>query len=163
MEVEGELKRKIILWGLAYAVSLYLGALYFIYLNQRAMQHTPRGNIVTLKDAGIKRARLVAISDGVLSVRGWYVPPEPGKPIIVYYNGFAGSFTSRYERFRQMSADGYGLIGFDYRGFPMSPGKINQENILADSVAVFDWAAQKGAPLVIWGRSEGAGPATYVA
>ena len=34
---------------------------------------------------------------------------------------------------------------------------------VVDGLAAFDWAAQKGFPLVIWGRSLGSGPATYVA
>jgi fermentation-respiration switch protein FrsA (DUF1100 family) len=62
-----------------------------------------------------------------------------------------------------MSADGFGVLAFDYRGFPMSPGEITEENVLADSLAAFDWVASQGAPIVLWGRSLGSGPATYVA
>ena len=60
-------------------------------------------------------------------------------------------------------ADGYGFLAFDYRGFPGSPGEVTEENILADGLAAFDWAAAKGFPVVLWGRSLGSGPATYVA
>jgi fermentation-respiration switch protein FrsA (DUF1100 family) len=66
----------------------------------------------------------------------------------------------RYEAF---VADGYGFLAFDYRGFPASPGEISQEHILADALAAYDWVKQKNHPIVIWGRSLGSGPATYVA
>ncbi len=155
--------RKIIFWVLAYAVSIYLGAIFFLYMNQRALQYTAGKGLVSLEEAGIDKARLLVVPTDLISVRGWYIPPEEGKPVIVYYSGNSGSFTSFYRRFALMSADGYGFVGFDYRGFPMSPGAISEQNILMDSLAVFDWAAQTGAPLVIWGRSLGSGPATYVA
>ena len=101
------------------------------------------------------------LGDGVIS--GWYAPPAAGKPLIVYYKGNSGSFSSEHERFARWVADGYGFLAFDYRGFPASPGEITQQGILDDAVAAFDWAAQKGFPIVIWGRSLGSGPSTYVA
>jgi len=58
---------------------------------------------------------------------------------------------------------GYGYLAFDYRGFPGTPGEISEGNILADSLAAYDWLAAKGAPILLWGRSLGSGPATYVA
>ncbi|MCS6758904.1 MAG: alpha/beta hydrolase [Candidatus Devosia euplotis] len=60
-------------------------------------------------------------------------------------------------------ADGYGFLSFDYRGFPTSPGQVSQAGILEDATSAFDWAGQKSFPIVIWGRSLGSGPATYVA
>ena len=44
-----------------------------------------------------------------------------------------------------------------------SPGEITQEHVLDDGLAAYDWAEAKGFPIVIWGRSLGSGPATYVA
>ena len=35
--------------------------------------------------------------------------------------------------------------------------------MLADSLAAFDWLQPKGGKIVLWGRSLGSGPATYVA
>jgi fermentation-respiration switch protein FrsA (DUF1100 family) len=62
-----------------------------------------------------------------------------------------------------MKKDGYGFLAFDYRGFGGSPGDISEAHILADSLAAFDWLDSKGYPVVLWGRSLGSGPATYVA
>lgn len=96
-------------------------------------------------------------------VNGWYQAPQPGKPTIIYYKGNAGSFSDEYARFGAFAADGYGFLAFDYRGFPLSEGDLNQANILHDALAAFDWLAAKPGSIVIWGRSLGSGPATYVA
>ena len=96
-------------------------------------------------------------------IRGWYAPPQVGKPLIVYYKGNADSFSDEHVRYEQFVEEGFGFLAFDYRGFPASPGVLSQENVLKDAIAAFAFAENKGFPLVIWGRSLGSGPATYVA
>lgn len=155
---------KIVIWSVLFLVSVYLGSILFLVKNQRVLQYTPGTAYANLEDVDFPAARLVTIAVGqYLSVRGWYAPPRPGMPVIVYYKGNEGSFTDSVERFKQMNADGYGIVAFDYRGFPMSPGAITQEGVLADALAVFDWISTSDAPVIIWGRSLGTGPATYVA
>ena len=74
----------------------------------------------------------------------------------------SGSFSSEYERFIAFAAAGYGFFSVDYRGFPLSPGEITQDN-LADAIAAFDWLAKREDEIVVWGRSLGASPAVWVA
>jgi fermentation-respiration switch protein FrsA (DUF1100 family) len=145
-------------------VVLYAGMVGALYALQRDFQYSPEGEITALEATTLKNVEAVSIptADGA-SVAGWYGAPLPGKPLILYYKGNSGSFTHEHERFEQWMADGYGFLAFDYRGFPLSPGTISQANILADALAAFDWLKAKGQPMVIWGRSLGSGPATYVA
>ena len=85
-------------------------------------------------------------------------------PVILYYKGNSKSFTEESERYERFVAEGYGFLAFDYRGFPASPGEISETNILTDALAAYDWLdAVTDAPILIWGRSLGSGPATYVA
>lgn len=156
--------KRVIIWGLVFAASLYLGAIYFLMKNQRVLQYTPGKAFLSLEEVDLPEAGRVTIPiDEYVRVRGWYIPPSADKPIIVYYKGNEGSFTEEHSRFAAMAADGYGVLAFDYRGFPMSPGEITEENILEDALAAFDWAKARGAPVVLWGRSLGSGPAVYVA
>ncbi len=144
-------------------VVLYVAVVGYMYFNQRALQYSPAGEVVALADAGLPGAEPVSIPSGDGVINGWFQAPQAGKPLIIYYKGNSGSFSAEHERFEQFVADGYGFLSFDYRGFPMSEGTITQAGILEDALAAFDWAAEKNVPIMIWGRSLGSGPSTYVA
>ena len=153
-----------ILVGLVVLVVLgYAAVVAGMYMFQRELQYDGDGPITALADTAIVGAADVAIPVDGSVVNGWYEAPKPGKPLIIYYKGNSGSFTREHERYATWTQAGYGFVAFDYRGFPASPGSISQQGILDDAVAVFDWAAAKGFPVVIWGRSLGSGPSTYVA
>lgn len=158
-----KLLRRVLVGGLVLVVVLYAAVVGYMYVNQRALQYDADGPITALADTTLAAAEAVPIPSGDGVINGWYQAPQAGKPLIIYYRGNSGSFSAEYERFEQFVADGYGFLSFDYRGFPMSPGSISQAGILEDALAAFDWAQAKGFPIVIWGRSLGSGPATYVA
>lgn len=153
-----------ILVGLgAVLVLAYAAVVGYMFFNQRALQYDAQGEITALADAALPEAEPVAIPSGDGVINGWYQAPQAGKPLIIYYKGNSGSFSEEHERFEQFVADGYGFLSFDYRGFPMSPGSISQDGILQDALAAFDWTERKGFAVLIWGRSLGSGPSTYVA
>lgn len=160
MKVLGRLALAAVLVG----ALVYVGIVAYFYIRQRDEQYDRGGKMYELAETALERAELVAIpTESGAKLAGWYEPPERGKPVILYYRGKTHSFSREYERFEAFEADGYGFLGFDYRGFGGSPGEISQANVLADALAAFDWVAAKGFPVVIWGRSLGSGPATYVA
>jgi pimeloyl-ACP methyl ester carboxylesterase len=142
----------------------YAGVLAYMYFNQRALQYSAVGEVFALESTALSGAREVAIpSDGSV-VNGWYQAPAAGRPVILYYKGNSKSFTEESERYERFVAEGYGFLAFDYRGFPASPGDLSETNILTDALAAYDWVdAETDAPILIWGRSLGSGPATYVA
>lgn len=154
---------RIVLTVLMVLLIAYCGVVGYMYVNQRTLQYAPEGPVTALVDTSLSSAEAVSIPSGDGVINGWYQAPRAGKPLIIYYKGNSGSFSDEHARFEQFVADGYGILAFDYRGFPMSPGEISQASILEDASAAFDWANQKGFPIVIWGRSLGSGPATYVA
>lgn len=158
-----KLLRRILLGAVILVAVLYAAAIGYMYFNQRALQYDAQGPVTPLADTPLAGAEDIAVPSGDGVVHGWYQAPQPGKPLIVYYKGNSGSFTKEHERYEQFVADGYGFVAFDYRGFPASPGTISQAGVLEDATTIFDWAATKGFPLVIWGRSLGSGPSSYVA
>lgn len=146
---------------LALAYVMVLGAMY---LFQRDFQYDRSGRMFALSETKLDKAELVSIPSGDGSqLAAWYQAPAAGMPLILYFRGNAQSFSREHERYEAFVADGYGFLAFDYRGFPGSPGEISEQNILADGLAAFDWAKAKGFPILLWGRSLGSGPATYVA
>lgn len=146
---------------LALAYVMVLGAMY---LFQRDFQYDRSGRMFELSETKLDNAELVSISSSDGSpLAAWYQAPASGKPLILYFRGNAQSFSREHERYEAFVADGYGFLAFDYRGFPGSPGEISEQNILADGLAAYDWAKAKGFPILLWGRSLGSGPATWVA
>jgi hypothetical protein len=159
-----KLFRRLVVLLVVVAVVIYLvgmGALYFL---QRDFQYEPQGKLLPLSDTALTDTEFVSIptSEGA-HVFGWFAPPERGKPVIVYYRGNSGSFSAEHERYERFVRDGYGFLAIDYRGFPASPGTISETHVLADALAAYDYVQAKGFAIVIWGRSLGSGPATYVA
>ncbi len=158
-----KLLRRIVIAVLLVAVLAYGGIVGYMFFNQRALQYAPDGPVLALAETGLANAQDIALPSGDGVINGWYQAPRAGMPLIIYYKGNARSFSEEHERFERFVAEGYGFVAFDYRGFPASPGTISQDNVLADALTAYDWAAQQGAPILIWGRSLGTGPATYVA
>lgn len=157
--------RRAVVAVLVVAVVAYAGASAYMYFMQRSFQYDPEGKFLDLGETLLKTAEVVEIpTSNNEIIRGWYAPPSiAGKPLIVYYKGNSDSFSSEHVRYEQFVADGFGFLAFDYRGFPASPGVLSEENVLKDAIAAYAFANNKGFPLVIWGRSLGSGPATYVA
>lgn len=154
-----------LLIGLAVALVLaYVAIMGVMYVFQRDFQYDRGGRLFALNETKLTTAEQVGIpsADGAV-LTGWYGAPAPGMPTILYFRGNSQSFSREHARYEAFADAGYGFLAFDYRGFPGSPGEVTEENVLADALAAFDWLAQKGGPILLWGRSLGSGPATYVA
>ncbi|WP_152658834.1 alpha/beta hydrolase [Devosia chinhatensis] len=156
------LLRRILIAVLVLVALGYGGVVGYMYFNQRALQYAATGPVIPLAETRLTAAKDIALPSGDGTINGWYQEPRSGMPVIIYYKGNSKSFSEEHERYETFVAEGYGFLAFDYRGFPASPGTISQDNILTDSLTAFDWAAEQGAPLLIWGRSLGSGPATFV-
>ena len=156
--------KRIVVGVVSIGVLAYLMVLGALYVFQRDFQYDRGGRLFALSETLLTNAEVVSIpsADGA-AVAGWYAPPSAGKPVILYLRGNAQSFSREHERFERFTGDGYGFLAFDYRGFPGSPGEVTEENVLADALAAFAWLAAKGHPILLWGRSLGSGPASYVA
>ena len=156
--------KKWLVRGALALVAVYLAVVAGMFIFQRDLQYERGGKVFELSETKLTGAEKIAVQtpDGG-TINGWFEAPAYGKPVILYYRGNSESFSREYERFEAFVAAGYGFMSFDYRGFPASPGELTQEHALADSLAAFDFVADTGAPVVIWGRSLGSGPATYVA
>ncbi|AEQ52509.1 alpha/beta hydrolase [Pelagibacterium halotolerans] len=155
--------KKIAIGVLVFFFVVYCGLLAYLYVNQRAFFFNPSGETFDPIAVGLD-AEIVTIPTGDDEIiTGWYAPPSGEEPTILYLKGNSGSFSAEYERFLAFAAAGYGLLSVDYRGFPLSPGEITQDNILTDAMGAFDWLARREDQIVIWGRSLGASPAVWVA
>jgi len=156
--------RRLLVGFAVVAVLAYLMVLGVMYVYQRDFQYDRSGRMFELSETRLTGAELVSIptADGS-PLAAWYEPPTGDMPVILYFRGNSQSFSREHERYEAFVEAGYGFLGFDYRGFPGSPGELTEKHVLEDGLAAFDWLAAKGFPIVVWGRSLGSGPSTYVA
>lgn len=107
----------------------------------------------------------LATHDG-LSLRSWFHPPKPGKPVIVYFPGRLGDVIHKPAHLFDLAENGYGLMLAGYRGYGGNPGEPSEGLLYRDATTLLTRIAQENmAPdgLVLYGYSMGTGIASYVA
>lgn len=139
--------------------------------SQAAMEHTflyfPLSELVaTPADLGLpyEEVRFPA-ADGV-RLHGWYVPGEPGKPLILFCHGNAGNISHRVENLYLFRRElGVSVFIFDYRGYGRSEGTASEEGTYADARGALEWLEKRGwkpERTIYFGRSLGAGVAVQM-
>jgi fermentation-respiration switch protein FrsA (DUF1100 family) len=152
---------------LVIALGAYAAALSSLYLKQRDYLYAPRQQQRTQPAAaGLTAAEEVVLTtaDGE-KVIAWHVPPQAQRPLVVFFHGNGDSLAGRAWRFRQLIADGTGLLALSYRGYAGSTGLPSEDGLLLDAAAAYNFAAARHAPerIVVWGFSLGTGPAVAIA
>ncbi len=148
------------------ALICYAGIVGLMYLAQRSLMYFPETRRTAPADAGLPEAREVVLdtADGS-RVIVWDVAPKGGKPVFLYFHGNGGSLRYRVQRFKNLIADGSGLVALSYRGYGGSSGSPSEEGLLADADATYAFARAQypAARLVVWGESLGTGVAVALA
>lgn len=149
------------------ALVAYASVCAALFVMQRSMMYVPdRTRVPVPQPAGTSIHELeLKTADGELLV-AWAVDPQPGKPVILYFHGNGGNFAyGRVEKFRQLTADGAGLLALSYRGYGGSTGSPTEAGLHLDADAAYEAAvARYGAMrLVGYGESLGTGVMTQLA
>jgi pimeloyl-ACP methyl ester carboxylesterase len=118
------------------AVVLYCGFVALLYVAQRRLQYFPERLRTVPRVVGLPEAEeaVVDTADGE-RVIVWHVPPRAGQLVFLYFHGNGGSLRWRDERFRELIADGSGLVALSYRGYGGSSGGPTETGLLADAAA----------------------------
>jgi hypothetical protein len=155
----------VVKWLLAAAL-IYGCFVALLYVAQRGMMYFPDTTRTPPAAVGLPQAEEVTLNaaDGEKLV-AWHVPPAEGRPIIVYFQGNGGGPNLRARRFRNLTADGFGLLALCYRGYGGSTGSPTEVGLLLDGAAAYEFAAARyGADrIVLWGESLGSGVAVALA
>src|SRR5882757_1602691 len=154
-------------WSLIVGVACYLGFAALLYFAQRSILYPiPEKVRTSPAAAGFREAEehILSTGDGEKLV-AWHVPPHEGKPVIIFFHGNGDILAWRVPWFRQMTAEGAGLIAVSFRGYAGSSGSPTEAGLLQDAEAAYAFAIQRYAPerIVVWGFSLGTGPAIALA
>lgn len=112
-------------------------------------------------------AVVVPVGDG-LALSGWLTRPAAASgrlPLLIYFGGNAEEVSWIAETSARFP--GWALLAVNYRGYGGNPGRPGETAIVADSLAIHDWAVARGdveaARIVVIGRSLGSGAAVHLA
>jgi uncharacterized protein len=153
-------------WMLIAALLGYVGLVGALYVGQRSLMYVPNTKRTAPADAGLPQASEVVLdtSDGE-KVIAWHVPPQPGKPIVLFFHGNGDTLAGRAGRFRELTASGVGLLALSYRGYAGSSGHPTEDGLHRDAIAAYEFAAARYSPdrIALWGYSLGSGVAVALA
>ena len=153
-------------WFLLFLSTGYLALAALMYVAQRGLMYFPEGFRTEPADAGLPEAAEVLLdtADGA-RVIVWHIPPRDGRPVWLYFHGNGGALRYRVDRFRQLTAQGEGLVALSYRGYAGSTDRPSEAGLIADARAAYDFAAKRyGAErILLWGESLGSGVALALA
>ena len=95
----------------------------------------------------------------------WHVPAKPGRPVILYFHGNGDFLAGFFGRFRDLIADGTGVVALSYRGYAGSSGHPSEQGLLQDAAAAYAFTTERYSAnrIVVWGFSLGTGVAVAVA
>lgn len=151
----------------AAAAGLYLAALLALIVFQRALLYLPKPFEVSPAAAGLDAAELLRLHtpDGEV-LPAWHIPPTLARPLILYFHGNAARLADKAERFRNLTATGYGLLAVEYRGFAGATGSPSEQGLHIDADTAYAHALSLGATparLIVVGESLGSGVAVALA
>jgi fermentation-respiration switch protein FrsA (DUF1100 family) len=157
-----------VLGALIAVAILYLAILAYLWATQRSHVFHPGAGPLDVADSAVAsymREVAIAGADG-LTLKAWYAEPKPGRRIIVYFHGNAGTLADRDERVLPYLQRGYGILLVGYRGYGGNPGEPTEDGLYADGRAHLDWLARQGVAedaIVLYGESLGAAVAIQMA
>jgi fermentation-respiration switch protein FrsA (DUF1100 family) len=95
----------------------------------------------------------------------WHVPARPGHPVVLYFHGNGDFLAGFFGRFRDIIADGTGVVALSFRGYAGSSGKPTEQGLLSDAAAAYAFTAARyrADQIVAWGFSLGSGVAVALA
>lgn len=155
-----------LLKALFIAVAAFGGFIGLMYAVQRSLLYHPDRTHTAPAAAGLVSAREVVLdTDDGEKVIVWHVPPKPGRPLLLYFHGNAGTLAFRAERFRALTEDGAGLVALSYRGYGGSSGSPSEAGLTLDAEAAYRYARMQhpDVRLVAFGESLGTGVAVALA
>jgi fermentation-respiration switch protein FrsA (DUF1100 family) len=150
--------------------------LAFAFQDQLLFQPSRR-LIATPDRAGMAYETVRLPTDDGETLHGWWIPAadvsretpssETATPTHLFFHGNAGNISGRLESVQQFHRLGLNVLIFDYRGYGQSTGTPSEQGLYTDARACWQYLTEtrEVAPedIVLFGRSMGGGPATWLA
>jgi len=157
-------------WGIrifGLILFLYLIGLIAVFLMQRKFMYFPPAAHPGLASTGLESMTEVEIetSNGD-RITSWWHPPENTESVVIFFHGNGSSVYDGRFIYEHLIAQGFGVLGAEYPGYPDSSGTPNQTSIISAAHAQYDFIAGQGVSgesIHIYGTSLGAAVASQLA
>jgi fermentation-respiration switch protein FrsA (DUF1100 family) len=145
----------------------YVGGLAALFLAQRSLLFPISQTVRTAPAAAgfpDVEEHLLTTKDGE-TVIVWHAAAKPGHPVILYFHGNGDFLAGFFGRFRELIADGTGVVALSFRGYAGSSGQPSEQGLLQDAGAAYAFTTARYAAdkIVAWGFSLGTGVAVALA
>lgn len=159
------LARKLFARAVGVAALVYILAVAGATLLQRSMIYNPPAPEAppAIADLPLRLERIETADHQ--SLVAWWLPPKPGKPVVLFFNGNGGRLEPLKWRMRLLAADGVGMLAVAYRGYSGSTGSPSETGLNEDALAAYGWLNRRyGAQdIIVHGFSLGSGVAVHLA
>lgn len=147
---------------LLFFAALYLGFLLFAVFLSDGMIFLPHPSSYRDSPEIIR----IATANGN-RISAVYLPNPSAKYTLLVSHGNAEDIGDDRPWLQELRRAGFSVFAYDYEGYGTSEGRPSERAAYQDEAAAYDYlAVNLGTPpdrIVIYGRSVGAGPATYIA
>ena len=154
---------------LALAVFALGVAVVMFWAMQRTLLYFPDGRAVPPAAGALPGSEEAELrtADG-LTLHAWFVPARsPVSATVLLLNGNAGNRSDRAPLASSLSAAGFAVLVFDYRGYGGNPGAPSETGLLLDARAALGYLASRDdvdpKRIVYYGESLGAAVAVALA
>lgn len=141
-------------------LALYIFQPRLVYFPMKPLAATPAAIGLAYEDV------MLDAGDGAF-VHGWYLPGAEDARTLLFLHGNAGNISHRLDSLRIFHALGLNVLIIDYSGFGRSDGTPGEDRTYADARLAWDYlTGARGVSaerIVVFGRSLGAGVATWLA
>lgn len=150
----------------------YLAIVVLAFAFQDWLLFQPSSRLVATPDrAGMDYQTVHLDTEDGETLHGWWIPARGGatsaRGTLLFFHGNAGNISGRLESVQQFHHLGLNVLIFDYRGYGQSSGSPSEDGLYRDADAAWRYVTEKRgvAPseIVLFGRSMGGGPATWLA
>ncbi len=146
---------KTIVWLALLVVLGYLFICLFMYFRQRAMLYYPTAPVNS------SEAQPIWLEHDGERLKIWYAAGS-GRRALIYFGGNAEEVSHNIGQLKRLFPS-FHLYLHNYRGYGGSSGTPGERELLADSLALYEWIRARHEEVVVIGRSLGTGVALYLA
>lgn len=145
---------------------LYGLVILVLYTQQGRFIFYPPTVYMTPEGVGLDAREIVfAKTNTTPDLTAWWIEPIEDRPVIVFFHGNASAIYSHYDIFKDLTAQGYGVLSVGYPGYPGSGGTPSEASLVASAQRHIDFLTELGIKpdqIVYMGTSLGSGVAAQL-